>query len=143
MRNTRYYPYMMASLGYNPDAVAEDNHDCFTADKLSCKYITDNAFAAKFKQVIDLLYSNNKGVYPDFDGYLNRPDTPQVVKEFVSNVLMTELPSMPSAPDDETAFATILQRNSSLAQFRDQIAEIAEYFKNNPVDQTDQSKPSE
>lgn len=131
----KHYPdYVLRCLGLRPTPSYFSNPDYI---KDWCPpdsfLLDDNPFIDRFREVIRILYSNNKGLYPDFSGYLNRPDTPQLVKDFVSNVLMVELPSMPSAPDDDTAFNSIIPRASTISEYRYQIENLVQYFKDNPL----------
>ena len=142
--STRFSTAARVALGYTPEKFDHCYNDAFTPERLSNMFDRNNEFVSKYREILDILYSNNDGVYPDFAGYLNRPNTPQLVKDFVSNVLMTELPSIPSAPDDNTAFSSIIPRDATISQYRDQIDNLVQYFKDNPLNATsDQGQPSD
>lgn len=89
----------------------------------------------KFKDVLKVLFDSRDGsLCNDYMDYITE-NAPDDVKLFVQNFLMRPLQALPSAPDDDTAFDTIIPRlMSSPAEFQpyvDYLNQSLENFNSN------------
>lgn len=95
------------------------------------KHVLDNVFFGKFKEIISTIYHSDNPVSLCNDVVLGLSESVSAdVKQFVNNWLLKSIPSIQSAPDDETAFNTLIPRivgtQSELAPYIDHISSMVE-----------------
>lgn len=85
----------------------------------------------KFKDILKVLFDSRDGsLCNDYMDYITE-NAPDDVKLFVQNFLMRPLQALPSAPDDDTAFDTIIPRLlSSPAEFQPYIDYLNQSLEN-------------
>lgn len=93
--------------------------------------VHDNVFFGKFKNIIKLLYESKNSVSLCNDVIFNLSSrVPADVRDFVSNWLLKSLPALQAAPDDVTAFNTIIPRivssRAELAPYIDYLTQAVE-----------------
>lgn len=79
----------------------------------------------KFKEIIDIIFSEPSSLCSKIDEYSTENSSP-AVRSFVQNVLMCDVQSLPSSPDAETAFETLLPRE---LYSRDGIERYSDYIR--------------
>lgn len=95
------------ALGYR---VLSPNEEYWNVDESESTQIND-LVKGKFKDIIDMLYSSSDGSLDNNVEQYVSENAPLEVRSFVQNVLLQQIQPLPSAPDDETALATLLPRN--------------------------------
>lgn len=84
--------------------------------------------SVKFKNIINLIYSRSNTVSLGYENIiLATESTSPDVKSFIDNWLLKTVPSLPSASNDDIAFASIIPRDKmdyvSLSQYGDSLLE--------------------
>lgn len=119
-----YSSSQLLHLNINPahNAAVCNLANCSVDDTLSRSF-------GKFKDVLKILFDSRDGsLCNDYMNYITE-NAPDDVKLFVQNFLMRPIMALPSAPDDETAFATIIPRLvSSAAEFQPYIDYLSQSF---------------
>lgn len=82
---------------------------------------------SKFCNIIKLIYQRDNTVSLGMEQVLIATQSTSLdVKQFIDNWLLKELPAMPSAPDDDIAFASIIPRSigtlSQASEYLDNLA---------------------
>lgn len=142
VRSKKFNSRQLAILGYNPDSVL--CHVYFSDSELED---FRRLVYGKFENIIKLIFSSNDGSLDnDFQQYLSE-NSPDVVKSFVSNILMANVQSLPSAPDSDTAFDMIIPRSvqsrSDLAVYIPHIKQTIDGYLKSSQNVTEQSTSSE
>lgn len=85
----------------------------------------DEIVKGKFKEIIDIIYSDPSSLCSKIDEYGSENSSP-AVRSFIQNVLQLDVQSLPSSPDAETAFETLLPRE---LYSRDGLERYSDYIK--------------
>lgn len=95
----------------------------------------------RFKEIIDTIFTRDDGSLPNSLSVVLTDNTPDSVKQFVRNVLSSNMVAMKPAVDDDVAFATLLPRSmqcgSGLDEYRSMLTSAirrysSEYKSMNP-----------
>ena len=95
----------------------------------------------RFKEIIDTIFTRDDGSLPNALSVVLTDNTPDSVKQFVRNVLSSDMVAMKPAADDDVAFATLLPRSmqcgSGLDEYRSMLTSAirrysSEYKSKNP-----------
>lgn len=133
-RHSRYTDNMLRHLGLNPESRKYASGPRGEALTELCKSAHD-AVVGKFENILRLLYTSDTGSLENNLQEFMTASTPQIVKDFVQQVLMADIPSMRAAPDDETAFATIIPREfQTYAEFTPYAEHIKEFISQSRLD---------
>lgn len=85
----------------------------------------DAIVKGKFKEIIDIIYSDPNSLCSKIDEYGSENSSP-AVRSFIQNVLQLDVQALPSSPDADTAFETLLPRE---LYSRDGLDRYSEYIK--------------
>ena len=137
MKN-RFNKRLLDSLGYYhsdvPEPITEDIPIIPSDDMniIAC---------GRFKEIIDVIFESKDGSLPNALNIVLTDNSPDSVKQFVSNVLSSDIVAMKPSPDDATALATLIPRSmqcgSGLDEYRTLLTSAirrfsAEYKAKNP-----------
>lgn len=109
----RYTSEQLREIGVNLNF----NEHCTYVDfdPVKARQEMDEFVKGKFKNIIDILYNSSDGSLDnDIDKYVSE-NCPESVRSFVQNVLLTNVQAFRSAPDDHTAFDTLIPRSAQSA----------------------------
>lgn len=100
---------------------------------------------SKFGNIIKLIYQRDNTVSLGMEQVLiATQSTSPDVKQFIDNWLLKELPAIPSAPDDDIAFASIIPRSiGTLSQASEYLDNLATSLQNAQTDNQPTPSPSE
>lgn len=127
---------------YDIHKIRKDNNISDIVGSLpSCAFASrqelDEIVKGKFKDIIDIIYSDPSSLCSKIDEYGTENSSP-AVRSFIQNVLQIDVQSLPSSPDAETAFETLLPRE---LYSRDGLERYSDYI-SNLVDNKYKSKPN-
>lgn len=100
----RYDIHKMRLDNHIPDIVGELPSCAFAS-----RQELDEIVKGKFKDIIDIIYSDPSSLCSKIDDYGSENSSP-AVRSFIQNVLQIDVQSLPSSPDADTAFDTLLPR---------------------------------
>lgn len=125
----RYTKTQYESLGYDPTVIGTRVN--FATEENA--EVISGSVKGKFISVINALFDSKDGSLDNaVDKYVSE-NAPESVRSFVQNVLLQETQPLPSAPDDATAFDTLIPRSVStmaeIAPYLDHIKRVAETSK--------------
>ena len=112
-----YTDAQLKRMGFNPDNF---NHPVCLPD--SNKEDVLSFVKGKFANVIDAIFTSTDGSLDNVLAMSVSEHAPQSVQTFIRNVLMCDVQAVQAAPDDETAFDTLIPRSAQSS------AEIAPYL---------------
>lgn len=106
MRKHRFTPRMLNNLGFSVVYQGYYNH----CSDNSCNEVT-NIVKGQFKDVIDLIFNSTDGSLDSDFIKLHNDSLPEVVKNFITNVLTVGVPTFKSAPDVDSALDLVVPRS--------------------------------
>lgn len=116
---SRYNKKLLAALG---QLHSEPFTPITTTEELLPSNDMNIVACGRFKEIIDTVFTNDDGSLPNALSIVLTDNTPDSVKQFVRNVLSSDMIAMKPAPDDDTAFSTLLPRSlqcgSGLDEYR-------------------------
>lgn len=123
----RYTPEILRSLGYPTDTY---NQPPMTVkEDIDLRVIAANGF----EDIMRLVFTSSDGELPNLLKVRINDNTPEEIKQFVNNLLQINVPALQSAPDDETAFATLFPRanytNLGSQQYRQQMMDVIHRYR--------------
>ncbi|UPW41329.1 hypothetical protein [Sigmofec virus UA08Rod_4104] len=124
LSKSRYTAQQYKSLGY---PVTESNAVPCPCTKQNREEIDDYVLG-QFKNVIKVLFSSSDGRLDSNPTSLVGENAPESVRLFAQNVLLSNIPVMKMAPDDETAFDMLIPRSvQSRSELEPYVAKLREY----------------
>lgn len=118
----RYSKQQLNSLGLS----GQFNDQKILVDYEFDKIQTEKLVKGQFKNIIDTLYTSTDGSLDNNVRQFVSESSPSSVKSFIQNVLLCDVQSLRSAPDDETAFNCLIPRS---AQTSSELAPYIDYIK--------------
>lgn len=127
MRQSRYTDKQFRSLGYDPDYKARS-----FANQDAPESQSEINFLSQFRNVLEVIYSSKDGKL-DYSPVQISENAPESVRTFINNTLMSDIPSIQSAPDDDTAFDLLVPRSvqtsAEFAPYRDKLINIVSEYR--------------
>lgn len=108
LKYLRYTLEQMRNLGYQ----YPDSDHLIVLDSVRNREELDEIVKGQFKNIIDVLFSSRDGTLDNVLAMSISENAPQSVKTFIQNVLMCDVQALQSAPDDDTAFETLIPRHA-------------------------------
>lgn len=127
----RYTPSILAALGYKHNFAhlqGQQSSPIEPEPGNDLRIIAVN----QFENIIKTIFSNDDGEIPNLLKVVITDNTPESVKEFVRNVLSTNISAFKAAPDSDTAFDMIFPRRAyssvGYRQWSDSIKNVISYY---------------
>lgn len=103
----------------------DDNVGKFPDSAFMTREEIDAEVKGKFKEIIDIIYSEPSSLCSKIDDYSSE-NSSSAVRSFVQNVLTLDVPAFAASPDADTAFDTLLPRSM---WSRDGLSRYSSYIK--------------